>query len=81
MADAASLHKLTSFLERLRDAKIHYRLSDHRPETVMVEIAAPGERWEVEFFVDGHVEVEIFKVDGFMRDEGALGELFARFSD
>jgi len=27
----------------------------------MVEIAVPGERWEVEFFEDGTVETEIFR--------------------
>ena len=47
----------------------------------MVEIPVPGERWEVEFFDDEHVEVEVFKVDGYMRDEGALEDLFARFTD
>ena len=31
---------------------------------VMVEIAIPGERWEVEFEDDGSIEIEIFKGDG-----------------
>lgn len=75
------MRKLTSFLERLKDANIRYRLSDVRAGTVMVGIAVPGERWEVEFFDDGHTEVEVFKVDGYMRDERAIEELFARFSD
>ena len=26
----------------------------------MVLLAVPGERWEVEFFADGSVEVEVF---------------------
>jgi hypothetical protein len=80
MADA-SLKSLTSFLEKLENAHIHYRLSKARPETVMVEVTVPGERWEVEFFDDGHVEIEVFKVDGFIRNEEALSELFVRFSD
>ena len=27
----------------------------------MVLVAVPGERWEVEFFADGEIEVEIFR--------------------
>jgi len=27
----------------------------------MVEVAIPGERWEVEFFANGNVDVEIVK--------------------
>jgi len=30
----------------------------------MVEVHVPGARWEVEFFADGHVEVEVFKSAG-----------------
>ena len=30
----------------------------------------PGARWEVEFFADGHVEVEIFRSDS----TGVVGE-------
>jgi hypothetical protein len=77
----ASLESLMSFLDKLDKASIHYGLSRVRPETVMAEIRVPGERWEVEFFNDGHVEVEVFKVDGFIRDEEALSDLFERFSD
>lgn len=46
---------LLSFLNDLRDAKISYRMGHHRDDAVMVEIAVPGERWEVEFFEDGTV--------------------------
>jgi len=30
----------------------------------MVQVALPGERWEVEFFEDREPEVEIFRSDG-----------------
>jgi len=48
----------------------------------MVDIAVPGERWEVEFFEDGHVEVEVFRStsDG-LEGEEALDRLFEKFSD
>jgi hypothetical protein len=55
-----SLGKLLSFLNRLEQAKICYILKHVRDETIMVLIAVPGERWEVEFFEDGSIEVEKF---------------------
>jgi len=47
----------------------------------MVEIAVPGERWEVEFLVDGSIDVEIFRSSGDIMSADALDDLFARFSD
>ena len=44
---------LLLFLNDLRRGKIHYRLSQHRDNAIMVEVAAPGERWEVEFLNEG----------------------------
>jgi hypothetical protein len=71
---------LLSFLNDLREAKIHYRLSHHRDEAIMVEIAVPGERWEVEFMEDGSVEAEVFRSDGSVRDASVLGELLEKHS-
>ena len=46
----------------------------------MVAIAVPGERWEVEFFADGHVEVEIFAAKPMEREE-ALARLFEKYGE
>jgi hypothetical protein len=73
--------KLTRFLDDLDARKISYRLARVRPETVMVEIAVPGEHWEVEFFEDGQVEVEVFRSPGTIQGEEALTRLFEEFSD
>ena len=44
----------------------------------MVEAAIPGERWVVEFFADGHVEVERFRtVEGVSSDPALLQKLLA----
>ena len=72
---------LLSILNDLRAAKIDYRLGHARDEAILVEITAPGERWEVEFFEDGSVEVEVFKSDGTIRDASALAELLAKNSE
>jgi hypothetical protein len=76
-----SLEKLLSFLAQLKGARISYSLEHNRDETIMVLITVPGQRWEVEFFQDGSIEIEIFKSDGEIYDKKMLDELFAKFSD
>ena len=55
-----SLETVLEFLTGLEERKISYRLEHNRPDTLMVLLAVPGERWEVEFFPDGNVELEVF---------------------
>ena len=44
------MHKLISLLNDLEAHNLFYRLSKHSEHAIMVEIAVPGERWEVEFW-------------------------------
>lgn len=77
-ADSTSLTtSLLEFLERLEQERIGYHLQHTRPESIMVSIAVPGERWEVEFLEDGHVEIEKFIGDGQISGEALLDTLFA----
>lgn len=83
--DSNPLQKLLDFLDDLDDRKIHYTLARHR-EAVMVCVNVPGERWEVEFFADGGVEVEIFRatesgVVGRPEADDALRRLLTDFAD
>jgi hypothetical protein len=73
--------RLLSFLDELRRAKIHYRLDQHRDDAIMVEVAVPGERWEVDFLDDGSVEAEVFRSDGTIHDSSTLDDLLRRHSD
>jgi tRNA/tmRNA/rRNA uracil-C5-methylase (TrmA/RlmC/RlmD family) len=45
----ATIRDLLSFLTRLKTAHVHYALADPTDGAVMVEVAVPGERWEIEF--------------------------------
>lgn len=56
----SDLGELLGFLCKLERHKIAYRLEHNRAEALMVLIAVPGERWEVEFFEDGLIEIERF---------------------
>jgi hypothetical protein len=70
-----------TFLNRLEQEKINYTLAHNRENSIMITVAAPGERWEVEFIDDGSVEVEQFISDGEIYGESILNNLFARFSE
>ena len=76
--DTESLCRL---LDRLRAAKIHYTIRHDREGAVSIDVAVPGQRWEIDVLADGVVEIEIFKSDGTIFDETKLTELFERFSD
>ena len=72
--------KLTSFLIDLERREISYTLAHNRDEAITVNVAAPGERWEVEFLYDGSIEVERFISNGEVHGEEILTELFARYA-
>ena len=67
---------LLAFLRRLEEHQIHYRLNKVR-DAIMVEVAIPGQRWEVEFFPDGSIEVEEFITTGTIEDASVLDALFS----
>ncbi len=68
------MEKLLDFLSKLDENNVHYRLNKVR-DSIMVEVAIPGERWEIEFFTNGNVEVEKFISQGIILDESALNDL------
>ncbi|MDB5357706.1 MAG: hypothetical protein JWN24_4159 [Phycisphaerales bacterium] len=71
---------LMSFLNDLRDAHISCRLSHNRDDAIAVEVAVPGERWEIEFLEDGTVEVEVFRSNGTIHDASVLSKLIEKHS-
>ena len=74
------MEKLLNFLSDLDAAHIHFVLKHIRHDTIMVFITVPGERWEVEFYADGNVDVEVFRSIG-MSGEEELERLFRDFRD
>jgi hypothetical protein len=71
--------KLTTFLCDLERQKIDYGLAHHRDEAMMVMVALPSQRWEIEFFDNGSVEVERFVSAGSIEDEEVFAQLFAAY--
>lgn len=71
--------RLLEFLSQLAAREIAYTLGHYRPEAVMITLALPGERWEVEFLADGSVDVERFVSTGDLGGEETLRELLAAY--
>ena len=74
------MRKLLDLLDKLDNNKIYYRLNRVN-ENILVEIAVPGERWEVEFGRDDFVQIEKFISTGRIHEESELSVLFQCFSD
>ncbi|MED3791351.1 hypothetical protein P4571_02680 [Niallia alba] len=72
---------MIDFLNALEKNNIYYKLTKTRVESIMVEVAVPGQRWEIEFMDDDTIEVEKFILDNTMYDEKELEILFRDFSD
>jgi hypothetical protein len=70
------LRKVLAFLDKLEGAHISYRL-EHVRDSIMVVASVPGERWEIEFFDDCHVELERFISPGRIEDEQKLESLLS----
>lgn len=75
---------LIKFLETLEEKKIYYRLNKVRENTIMIEVAIPGERWEIELNSYGtkkecDIEIEKFRSDGVIHDESELDKLLGDF--
>ena len=67
---------ISTFLATLDERRVAYQL-DRVRDSIMVTVATPGSRWEVEFMDGGTVEVERFRSDGTIWDERAIDALLA----
>ena len=54
-----SLESFLQFISRLRDSGIQFDLKCHR-DAIMVALRSPSTYYEIEFFADGHIEVQTF---------------------
>ena len=54
-----SLEQLLQFISELQDARIQFDLKCVR-DAIMVALRSPSTYYEIEFFADGHIEVQAF---------------------
>jgi len=69
--------KLLTVLNKLRAAGVHASLRQDRENAVSIDVAVPGQRWEVDVLDDGSIEIEVFKSEGRIGDERDLDRLLA----
>ena len=53
------MNELLDLLEWLEENKIYYRLNKVN-DNILVEVAIPGERWEIEVLRSGEIQIERF---------------------
>ncbi len=80
------MNDFMELLKKLEDRNIYFQLNRTRDNTIMIEVAVPGQRWEIEYcFYDensnGTFEIEKFVSDGTIYDKSELDVLFRDFSD
>ena len=54
------LKEFISFLNKLEENSIFFKLNKVRNEAIMVEVAVPGQWWEIEVLEDDTVDIEKF---------------------
>lgn len=69
--------RVLDLLNRMDEAHVYYKLDPTRPESVMVDVAVPGWRWEIEFLADGSLEIERLQSrSGVETNPALIEELF-----
>ena len=76
-----ALDDVLRFCARLNERHASYELSADRPEAIRVTLDVPGERWEIDFFPDGHIELERYIGQGVVDAGPAELEAALRYYD
>ncbi len=73
---------MMQILSLLDEKGIYYRLNKVSTENdrILIEIAVPGERWEIEIDEASNVYIEKFVSNGFIFGEDELNALLSRYS-
>lgn len=72
---SSSLFRL---LKRLDEAKIHCFIERHRPDTIDITATIVGQRLEISFFDDDHIEVSRFIGHEDIEGENAIFDIIDR---
>jgi len=77
----SKLDDVFDILDKLQERQIYFTLAYHTPRALMILVAVPGEKWEIEIGSDEEIQVEVFTSRGGVEGLSTLNELFERFSD
>jgi hypothetical protein len=76
--DASGWAQSMRLFSDLEAKKLSFTTSTIRSGAILVNVAVPGERWEIEIFGDGHHEIEIFRSSGEIFSEKKLSDLWEK---
>ncbi|GAB6843795.1 hypothetical protein JCM2811A_27970 [Methylorubrum rhodinum] len=71
-------HEIYRMIRLLEANKVHFELSRHRPDSIMLTASLVGERIEIDVFEDGHVEYSRFRGNEDVEDDVPLLEVLLR---
>ena len=71
-------HEIYRIIHLLEANSVHYELSRHRSESLMITVTLVGERIEIDVFEDGHVEYSRFCGDESADDDMLVLEALLR---
>ena len=71
----SAFKKFEELVKRLDKLRVPYDIKHVREGSLLIVVATPGKRWEVEVMEDGSLEVEIFISSG-VRSTKDLAELY-----
>jgi len=75
------LEDVLRFCNELNERRASYKLSVERPEAIRVTLDVPGERWEIDFFPDGNIELDRYVSQGVVQAGPADLEAALRYYD
>jgi hypothetical protein len=75
------LEDVLRFCNALNERRASYKLSVDRPEAIRVTLDVPGERWEIDFFSSGDIELERYVGQGVVQAGPADLEAALRYYD
>lgn len=73
-----ALSNAAALCSELRRRGICFNMDIARSDALLISITVPGERWEIEFFDDGHTELERFLSQGVAETSDIVPELLSR---
>lgn len=74
-------HVLFDFTKKFEESNIYYSIKKNREDAVSIEAVVPGQRWEIDFLINGEIEIEIFRSDGKIFGKEKMAELLNNFSE
>jgi hypothetical protein len=75
------LEDVLRFCNELNERRASYKLSVDRPEAIRVTLDVPSERWEIDFFPDGDIELDRYVSQGVVQAAPADLEAALRYFD